>query len=181
MSITCSWRKTGRLFSFHDVCGMLLWTVPLFHWENQFWLHIILTCDTISSKMTYPKIQIYLNDININSQSFFQMSKLWKSENTKPSVETSEYQKTLRSKYESFPKIFFSLPPPPSFLPSPSLLSLLSYPFILLSSLSLLLLFFPLYFSSLSRELVKGVSIICISSTSFPGDCSPHYVWKPLS
>lgn len=143
MSITCSWRKRGRLFSFHDVCGMLLWTVPLFHWENQFGPHIILTCDTISNKMTYPKIQIYLNDININSQSFFQMSKLWKSENTKSSVETSEYQKTLRSKYESFPKIFFSLPPFPLFFPLP-----VSFPFSLTHSF-----FFPPSLSSSSSSL----------------------------
>lgn len=97
------------------------------------------------------------------------MSKLLGGVDRTPSVETLEYQKIFSSKYESFPKILFSLCPPGllSWLPHSLSLALLLLPFIPfsflpLSFLSLSHFFFPLYPSSLGRKLVNGVSIICI-------------------
>lgn len=109
------------------------------------------------------------------------MSKLLGRGDRTPSVETLEYQKIFRSKYESFPKIFFSFCHPGllSCLPHSLSLALLLLPFIPfsflpLSFLSLSHFFFPLYPSSLGRKLVNGVSIICIFSITFSGGFSTY-------
>ena len=96
------------------------------------------------------------------------MNRRW-GNNRKPSVDTLEYQKTFRSKYESFPKIFFSLPSWTLLLPFPfslsyypSFLLFIPFSFLPLSFLSFSLLFFLLYPSFLGRKLVNRVSIISI-------------------
>lgn len=126
----------------------------MLHWENQLWLNIVLTYNTISHRVTYLEIYIYINYINKNS-NLFQLSKLWKTKkqnNRKPSVETLEYQKTSRSKYETFPKIFYSLP---SFAASPTISLLFSFPTIHSS------LFTPsLSFSFLSSSSLPSLSFL---------------------